>query len=59
MITITINTDNAAFDDGSDEVTRILGNLADDALYGNLFNGQHILDSNGNTCGLVTIEEEA
>lgn len=61
-ITITINTDNAAFRDKSErEVSRILAVLADDFLGGPLDSfirdGEILRDINGNVVGRVTIKE--
>ena len=50
-ITITIETDNAAFDDFELETSRILKDLADRVAYGS--KGEHIpiRDINGNAVG--------
>ena len=58
MITITIKTDNAAFQDGNRglEVARILRRLADEYAngYTNSHYPTHPRDINGNRCGTVT-----
>jgi hypothetical protein len=56
-ITITINTDNAAFEDDPDEFGRILRHLADMGQRGNYdaMDGKRIMDANGNKVGQVTI----
>ncbi len=50
-ITITIETDNAAFDNFETETARILNDLASRVKYGS--KGEHIpvMDINGNTVG--------
>lgn len=55
MITITIKTDNAAFQDGqrAAEVRRILYALADQLDAGHALTG--VRDSNGNRCGAITL----
>ena len=51
MFTITINTDNAAFDDANveEEIARILDRVKGDLLGG--MYGSNIRDFNGNTIG--------
>ena len=66
-LTLTLNTDNAAFEDGS-EVSRILHNLAHSLAslghYDNLLQAyneegeQKLRDINGNTCGTWSITNE-
>tara|TARA_R100000781_G_scaffold24897_1_gene18470 strand:- start:389 stop:586 length:198 start_codon:yes stop_codon:yes gene_type:complete len=61
-LTLTLETDNAAFEDGS-EVSRILHSLASLGHYDNLqaYNGegeQKLRDINGNTCGTWSITNE-
>lgn len=56
MITITIDTDNAAFDGNLEgELTRILWNLGDKVLDDNLHDNMPLRDSNGNAVGKVVI----
>ena len=56
MITITINTDNAAFDlDRDAEVTLILEKLIQSGWY----HGMAMSDTNGNYVGEVTITKES
>lgn len=61
MITITIKTDNAAFDDGNraHEVVRILRTLADKLDGTGVLRGgcmpASVYDRNGNTVGTVTL----
>ena len=59
MVTIKINTDNAAFDDeagGAKEVAHILRKVAQTLDSAYLFNGiGTIRDTNGNTCGKVVV----
>lgn len=59
MITITIDTDNAAFEDNPGEVAGIFEQLMQLSIEGSwkYLNNQTIKDSNGNTVGKVTIEE--
>lgn len=66
-ITITINTDNAAFEDDNEaakqegsmfEVGRILEQLAGRFTAGSWPMGGPILDINGNTVGKVEIAED-
>lgn len=56
-ITIKINTDNAAFEDGS-ELSRILHKLADkvDGRDDTTIDGIRILDINGNIVGKVVTD---
>lgn len=61
-ITITINTDNAAFEDNcSGEVqailTRIAGKIARQSENLDGFNGCAVMDSNGNKVGSVEVSE--
>lgn len=60
--TITINTDNAAFDEnaGADEIARILETLAAQIRHAGetghsnpLLINKHLYDHNGNRCGMV------
>lgn len=58
MITVTIATDNEAFDDGlegSTEVSRILRQLSTDILADESLEERALKDLNGNTVGKVTI----
>lgn len=60
-ITITINTDNAAFgeteDDVNREVARILREVADRAVYAPTeFDAHPIRDANGNAVGSIQID---
>jgi hypothetical protein len=57
-ITITINTENAAFSDNPAEVGNILRNLASMADAGRLTRTMdlHLRDSNGNKIGSVMIK---
>lgn len=60
QITITIQTDNAAFEGlPLDEVARILRDLAMRMAGNDPANFQQVrlLDANGNTCGKVEIDE--
>lgn len=59
-ITITINTDNAAFQDGlyEYEVHRILTKLARKIAEGCRIDGRIIRDYNGNECGSVVVEDD-
>ena len=60
QITITIDTDNAAFEDNPNElekVIRILGHNLTRCFSGHMVRNFAALDSNGNTCGTVTITE--
>ena len=50
-ITITIETDNAAFDDFEEEAARILNDLARRVKYGSKGESIPIRDINGNTVG--------
>lgn len=52
MITITIKTDNAAFQDGNryHEIARILRAMADQVEHNHTVS---VRDVNGNTCGTV------
>ena len=54
MITITIKTDNAAFEDGNrtDEIARILREIADDISSGHT---PVVNDLNGNKVGSVML----
>jgi hypothetical protein len=56
IINITINTDNAAFEDG-DELPRILRRLADTIGHEDLttFDGWSLRDVNGNKVGTVRV----
>jgi len=60
-IIITIDTDNAAFEDdngGGQETARILHGLADKMEhFGSLCGGNKLMDYNGNTCGNVQVKE--
>jgi D-mannonate dehydratase len=62
-ITITIDTDNAAFhadehDDGTDEVMRILRDYTERVSeYGVRMSHGNLIDANGNTVGRVTVGE--
>lgn len=60
LITITINTDNAAFvEDGEQEVARILTELSSDIARGAIdYDGANIRDINGNVVGRISLEEE-
>ena len=53
-VVIKINTDNAAFEDSSQELVDILERIATN---GTLESGGKILDSNGNTVGSVEYNE--
>lgn len=55
MITITIKTDNAAFQDGNrkQEVARILATLSDLFRDFRIPNGHYVRDVNGNIVGAV------
>jgi len=58
MITIIIDTDNEAFDDGIDgttEVSRILRQLSTDIYANEMLQGSKLTDINGNTVGEVKI----
>ena len=56
-LTVTIHTDNAAFNDEGVELARILRKLAD-GFHGKMLAGvTTLLDVNGNRCGLATYEE--
>lgn len=60
-ITITIDTGNAAFDDGAFgiEVARILRNMAEDIADETEpegINGKRLYDYNGNRVGAVTVK---
>jgi len=59
-IIITINTDNAAFEDNPHEVSRILVKLAE-TLSGdpdtNMDGSITLRDANGNTCGFCEVTE--
>jgi hypothetical protein len=61
MITITIETDNAAFEDNREaEVARILADYARrlaDGLANLPLTTQPLRDINGNTCGRVEVRE--
>ena len=60
-ITITINTDNAAFeDDPHSEVASILESIASDMRDERdmRWSKEKIRDSNGNTCGSITMGDE-
>ena len=52
-IRITVNTENAAFEDWREELARILRELADNAENGRDLDGLHLRDFNGNRVGLV------
>lgn len=55
-IKITINCDNAAFEDApATEIGRILRNLASDIEDGDHLEGCRLADSNGNTVGTFDI----
>ena len=60
-ITITINTDNAAFNEESygpqEEVQRILEDLADRLVDNSMENITSLRDINGNTVGHFTITD--
>lgn len=57
MIQISIETDNAAFEDNPDEVALLLGELMHQSRDGGWqhLNGLTLRDSNGNTVGKVEI----
>ena len=59
-LVIEIKMDNAAFDDASSEVSRILSELADDIRDGGmdqcLDSGKKIMDVNGNTVGFCRVK---
>ena len=56
-ITITINTDNAAFLN-ADELENLLKRIGERITNGRYTDGDNkIIESNGNTCGNVHIEE--
>ena len=59
-ITITINTDNAVFeDDPEHEVGRILEGYAEDLVRGDTtLRPRRLYDANGNTVGAITITED-
>lgn len=61
MITITLNTDNAAFGlDASErgqEIARILRSLADRFAATDVTSGDKLRDYNGNTVGKVTDDD--
>lgn len=58
-LTITIDTDNAAFEDQPEyEVARILRELANGIEKGYIDDNSSIRDRNGNTVGQLTTEEE-
>lgn len=58
MITITIDTDNAAFDNNPEgEAGRILRQLGNQFLSNIVYDDMPIKDLNGNTVGHVAIEE--
>ena len=54
MITITIETDNAAFSDKAHEVARILRELARRIENRGIDNISKVMDSNGNSVGTFT-----
>jgi hypothetical protein len=54
-IVITINTDNAAFEDADQEVSCILKDLSEYEEIGLIPEG--IMDINGNTCGTFKIKD--
>lgn len=56
MITITIQTTNAAFEDNQFEVARILRELAE-AAENDALGERKLRDINGNTVGKVEIDE--
>lgn len=58
-IVITINTDNAAFEENPNEVSDILHQLADNCAEGSFkyISGESLRDSNGNTVGGVEAHE--
>ena len=61
MITLTINTDNDAFqDDPWGEVASILESIATDMREHPNLEDRHskVYDSNGNTCGTFIIKDE-
>lgn len=58
MFTLTIDTDNAAFENGgNEEIARILRKLADRVLYGTQDQDEFgvVLDINGNRVGNWTL----
>lgn len=59
MVTITINTDNEAFDEGNEaqEVARIIEELARDIRYNWEVPTKSLRDINGNTVGKISIGE--
>jgi uncharacterized protein (UPF0297 family) len=58
-ITITINTDNSAFEDSRDsEIARILHELADKIESRGINGVNKIRDFNGNQVGSVEVENE-
>ena len=59
MITITLRTENAAFEDGYTEVVRILTLLAKQMAYRGSIEHDRIYDINGNFVGELVVSEEA
>ena len=58
-VTITINTDNAAFeDDPWGEVASILESIATTMRDYQYLVSEKVRDSNGNTCGSITMGDE-
>jgi len=58
-ITITINTDNAAFeDDPWGEVAYILESIAENMTDEQGLTRSPLIDRNGNKCGSVSIQED-
>ena len=56
IFNVDIRTDNAAFEDDRDELSRILRELADKleaSTNPTEFDGMKLLDANGNTVGFV------
>jgi hypothetical protein len=57
MVTITIKTDNEAFEDRSFEIARILRDIADKYESGQDMDGRAVMDFNGNRVGRITEED--
>ena len=57
QIIITINTDNAAFEDGCSEVVALLREIAEDAEHHRRVPDKTLFDSNGNRVGSISVEE--
>ena len=54
MFKLSFKTDNAAFEDGASEISRILREVASDIESGSRFEG-NVRDVNGNTVGSFKI----